>query len=100
MANSVKQRWLRSRSQAVAEQRLRRERLGTTNDLGIGLLSFGGGSSRSCQWIEGEPRADAPRCGRRIQAGSSYCPEHHARCYVTKPQRDRNANQYRPRSAP
>lgn len=35
-----------------------------------------------CQWIEGEPSADdACKCGAPALSGSSYCAEHHARCY-------------------
>ncbi|MBE0530257.1 MAG: hypothetical protein IH626_05475 [Rhodospirillales bacterium] len=36
--------------------------------------------SRTCQWIEGEPRA-RDFCGAPVREGSSYCEAHHARCY-------------------
>lgn len=46
---------------------------------------------RACEWIEGEKGvgfalyADAPRCPATARPGSSYCAEHHRRCYY-KPQ--------------
>ena len=40
----------------------------------------------SCRWIEGEPK-DANYCGEPVKRGSSYCAEHHARCYYT-PKKD------------
>lgn len=38
---------------------------------------------RACQWIEGEPTADAPKCGKPVKDGSrfSFCEEHHAICF-------------------
>lgn len=41
-----------------------------------------GGPARYCRWIEGEPTRWAEWCGKKVKRGSSYCPEHHARCYV------------------
>lgn len=59
--------------------------------LGISTaIGFDGGPApspfRQCQWIEGESAGgtgygDLPICGQRTKPGSSYCPEHHARCY-------------------
>lgn len=45
---------------------------------------------RTCQWIKSEPSktelrqygADQFKCGAPCQSGSSYCPEHHAICYL------------------
>lgn len=38
---------------------------------------------RTCQFPFGDPRSEAFRfCGRKpVKPGSSYCEEHHARCY-------------------
>lgn len=36
---------------------------------------------RSCQWLYGEPKV-RDFCGRRARKDSSYCPEHHAICYI------------------
>lgn len=42
-----------------------------------------GFTPKTCQWIEGEPDVDEPDfCGKPVQEGSSYCPHHHARCWV------------------
>jgi DNA-binding transcriptional regulator YhcF (GntR family) len=35
---------------------------------------------RTCQWIEGRAK-ERNFCGEATQEGSSYCTEHHARCY-------------------
>ena len=35
---------------------------------------------RICQWIDGEPTGDdSCKCGRPVQPGRPYCPEHQAR---------------------
>lgn len=39
-----------------------------------------GGAFLTCQWLEGEAR-DRNFCGAVVKSGSSYCPDHHARCY-------------------
>lgn len=46
-------------------------------------------ASRFCQFIEGTPTKQEMRrgdggykCMATTQDGSSYCPEHHARCYT------------------
>ena len=39
------------------------------------------GYAHTCQFIAGDPTADASMCGARARAGSSYCLEHHAVCY-------------------
>lgn len=41
----------------------------------------GGYTPRTCQWIEGNP-VDRDFCGADTKPRSSYCPEHHARCYT------------------
>ena len=38
----------------------------------------------TCQWLHGEPK-DRMFCAAVVQQGSSYCPEHYARCWVTTP---------------
>lgn len=38
-----------------------------------------GAPHRSCQWIAGDPRTDATKCGAPVRLGSSYCPEHYER---------------------
>lgn len=36
-----------------------------------------------CLWIEGDPmEPDWRYCQQPKKEGSSFCPEHHARCYV------------------
>jgi hypothetical protein len=40
--------------------------------------------ARTCQWLDGEPR-DRNFCGEPSQPGSSYCAEHHARCWYKAP---------------
>lgn len=44
--------------------------------------------SLTCEWLEGEDRWTWKKCERRVTlkldgTPSSYCPEHHARCYRT-----------------
>ena len=39
----------------------------------------------SCRWIKGDPRAQHTYCGSETKQGSSYCAEHHARAYCSKP---------------
>ena len=44
----------------------------------------------TCQWIDGSPsRLELRRhgsakfmCGAAVQENSSYCPDHHARCFI------------------
>ena len=47
-----------------------------------------------CRYIIGELKADEPwrYCGETLQAGSSYCPPHHAACYyrLRRRRRDRD----------
>lgn len=42
---------------------------------------------RTCQWLEGDAK-ERNFCGEPTQAGSSYCPEHHAVCYTGVPGED------------
>ena len=36
----------------------------------------------TCQYIAGQPTPDdSCKCDRPVLPGSSYCPEHHARCW-------------------
>ncbi|SLN77272.1 hypothetical protein [Oceanibacterium hippocampi] len=35
----------------------------------------------TCQFIAGDPRHDPTRCGAPVKPGSSWCPDHHARCH-------------------
>jgi hypothetical protein len=39
----------------------------------------------SCRWIDGDPRVQHTYCGAETQQGSSYCAEHHARAYCSRP---------------
>ena len=41
-----------------------------------------------CQFIAGEPTADAEKCGESVRLGSSYCPFHHSICWYT-PEKER-----------
>lgn len=43
-------------------------------------LRGAGWTPATCQWIEGEPR-ERNFCGKPAKAGSSYCEEHHKRCW-------------------
>lgn len=48
-------------------------------------------SVHTCRWIEGDP-SDMQFCGHPAKPGSSYCEDHHKRCYVAavfKPGRQR-----------
>lgn len=36
-----------------------------------------------CQWIEGDPKGDFDYCGKPGKSGGHWCPEHHARVYVS-----------------
>ncbi len=38
-----------------------------------------------CRWIEDNPRAERPYGGGETKADSSYCEEHHARAYSSRP---------------
>ncbi len=38
-----------------------------------------------CRWIEDDPRAQHPYCDAATKQGPSYCAEHHARAYLSKP---------------
>ena len=60
----------------------RREILGSSSHEDTAIRPYSALSAESvhtCQFIAGEPRD--PKCGQRTQAGSSYCPPHHARCW-------------------
>lgn len=38
----------------------------------------------TCQWIDGKPQGRTTLfCGAPTVRGSSYCPKHHARCWIT-----------------
>lgn len=46
-------------------------------------------SGQRCAWLEGEPGPgqrwkDVERCEEKAMAGSSYCPRHHAICYIRR----------------
>ncbi len=50
-----------------------------------------------CEWIEGHivpgmsvPEIEAAHCGIAKQRGSSYCQEHHARCWTPRPKKKLN----------
>ena len=44
--------------------------------------TIGGWRPKACQFIEGEPSFDEScKCRKPLLPGSSYCPEHHARCW-------------------
>ena len=42
-------------------------------------------SRRTCAWIESEPSRHARYCEAPVQRDSSYCAEHHARCWIARP---------------
>ena len=47
-----------------------------------GIMDLGASAIPSrCRWVHGEPSANALFCGKPTKAGSSWCPEHHARVY-------------------
>jgi hypothetical protein len=39
-------------------------------------------SFAGCRFIEGDPLIDPTNCGKQQEPGSSYCAEHHAKCWV------------------
>jgi hypothetical protein len=41
-------------------------------------------SKATCQYIEGDPKVDPSKCGRKALPRSSYCAEHHKICYLPK----------------
>lgn len=47
-------------------------------------------AGRSCQWIDGAPTRHAIFCNAPTQPGSSYCPTHHARCWIAPTARNTN----------
>lgn len=40
------------------------------------------GTLGACQFIAGDPRIDATKCGKAVSLGESYCEEHRRRCYL------------------
>lgn len=61
-------------------------------------LSDTGLRIKTCQWIEGIPTAadyrkhgtDKFKCGIPTQEDSSWCPDHHKRCFVKPPLTDKD----------
>lgn len=45
--------------------------------------------SNGCQWIEDDPAVDPTKCGKETVPDSSYCSDHHFRCYIPLPRRIR-----------
>ncbi len=37
---------------------------------------------KTCQWIEGDPRAKSPKCGAAVEPGRPYCRCHADRAYL------------------
>ncbi len=64
----------------TSEQRMAKVRGGPPMvDRKLGLLKSSFPPARACQWQYGDgPFAG---CGRAVKPGSSYCPEHHQRCW-------------------
>ena len=63
-----------------SEERMARVEAGPPMvDRRLGLLKTSFPPAAECQWQHG----DGPftPCGRTVKPGSSYCPEHHARCW-------------------
>lgn len=55
---------------------------------GLQIPSGPAGAGSGCQYIHGDPKHDPDWhiCGAERQSGSSYCPEHHRACHLTKKQ--------------
>ena len=64
----------------TSEQRMAKVRGGPPMvDRKLGLLKSSFPPARACQWQYGDGPFAA--CGRAVKPGSSYCPEHHQRCW-------------------
>ena len=48
------------------------------------------GRARTCQYIAGDTREGATECGDPVQGSSSYCPEHHAICFLSPATKERS----------
>lgn len=48
------------------------------------------GRGRTCQFIAGDTRRGATECGAPVKKLSSYCPEHHAVCFLSKANEERS----------
>lgn len=65
----------------AAQTRHNMKRDGVTGGCGDITPGFQAPAPRACQWLYGEP-TERDFCGAPAKPGSSYCDEHHARCYV------------------
>lgn len=54
---------------------------------GMRLLPLEDLGTRNCKWVEGDPRESFFYCGNDVKQGSSYCPGHHAVCYMPRASR-------------
>ena len=69
-----------------ARQRGRQSRNQEGRGLGfVGEVGAEQDEHLGCRWIEGDPCAQHPYCGAATNEGSSYCAEHHARAYISRP---------------
>ncbi len=63
----------------TSEQRMARAGGPPVVDRKLGLLKSSFPPARECQWQYGDGPFAA--CGRAVKPASSYCPEHHQRCW-------------------
>ncbi len=63
----------------TSEQRMARAGGPPVVDRKLGLLKSSFPPASACQWQYGDGPFAA--CGRAVKPGSSYCPEHHRRCW-------------------
>ncbi|MGI9485453.1 MAG: GcrA family cell cycle regulator [Geminicoccaceae bacterium] len=56
----------------------RRRKLSVIRPKGPRVLSAG---ADGCQWLDGEPR-ERRFCGDPVREGSSFCDDHHQRCWI------------------
>jgi biotin operon repressor len=62
------------------------------------------GPFKGCQYITGDPVGDdGCKCGEPVQQGSSFCPTHHAKCFIKPSKPDEQTSKihmnFRPRGA-
>ena len=63
----------------TSEQRMAKAGGPPVVDRKLRLLKSSFPPARECQWLYGDGPFAA--CGRAVKPGSSYCPEHHRRCW-------------------
>lgn len=78
---------LRAMSSRQAASSSRRFGLGNLGDI-RSLRGADGPAPKECRYIKSEDTHDPDYCNEPVQAGSSYCPGHHSRCYIKRRPRE------------